>query len=65
VYNILIEVGVPMKLVRLIKICLNKTYSKARIGKNLFDAFLIQNTFLAFKLCFKISLGRSKKTGWD
>jgi hypothetical protein len=27
-YNILIEFGVPLKLVRLIKMCLNKTYSK-------------------------------------
>jgi hypothetical protein len=27
-YNILIEFGLPMKLVRLIKICLNKMYSK-------------------------------------
>jgi hypothetical protein len=25
-YNILIEVGVPMKLVRLTKMCLNKIY---------------------------------------
>jgi hypothetical protein len=27
-YNILLEFGVPKKLVRLIKICLNETYSK-------------------------------------
>jgi hypothetical protein len=27
-HNILIECGVPMKLVRLIKMCLNETYSK-------------------------------------
>jgi hypothetical protein len=26
--NILIEFGIPMKLVRLIKMCLNETYSK-------------------------------------
>jgi hypothetical protein len=32
-----------MKLVRLIKMCLNETYSEARIGKNLSDAFPIQN----------------------
>jgi hypothetical protein len=32
-YNILIEFGVPMKLVRLIKICLNERYSKVHIGK--------------------------------
>jgi hypothetical protein len=32
-----------MKLVRLIKICLNETYSKVRIGKHLSDNFPIQN----------------------
>jgi hypothetical protein len=42
-YNILIEFGVPMKLVRLIKMCLNETYSKVRIGKHLSDSFPIQN----------------------
>jgi hypothetical protein len=31
-YNILIEFGVPMKLVRLIRMCLIETYSKVRIG---------------------------------
>jgi hypothetical protein len=39
-YNILIEFGVPMKLVRLIKMCLNETYSKVRMGKYLSDSFL-------------------------
>jgi hypothetical protein len=34
-----------MKLVRLIKMCLNETYSKVRIGKHLFDSFPIQNGF--------------------
>jgi hypothetical protein len=42
-YNILIEFGIPMKLVRLITICLNETYSKVRIHKYLSDNFLIQN----------------------
>jgi hypothetical protein len=42
-YNILIEFGVPMKLVRLIKICLNETYGKVHIGKHLSEGFPIQN----------------------
>jgi hypothetical protein len=33
IYNILLEFGVPKKLVRLIKICLNETYSKVHVGK--------------------------------
>jgi hypothetical protein len=40
-YNILMEFGVPMKLVRLIKMCLNEMYSKVRIGKHLSDNFPI------------------------
>jgi hypothetical protein len=32
-----------MKLVRLIKMCLNETYSKVRVGKHLSDSFPIQN----------------------
>jgi hypothetical protein len=31
-YNILLEFGVPKNLVRLIKMCLNETYSKVRAG---------------------------------
>ena len=42
-YNILIESGVPIKLVRLIKMCLNETYSTVRVGKNLSDIFPIRN----------------------
>jgi hypothetical protein len=42
-YNILIEFGIPTKLVRLIKMCLNETYSKVRIVKYLSDGFAIQN----------------------
>jgi multidrug transporter EmrE-like cation transporter len=42
-YNILIEFGVLMKLVRLIRMCLNETYSKVCIGKHLTDGFPIQN----------------------
>jgi hypothetical protein len=42
-YSIPIEFGIPMKLVRLIKMCLNETYSKVHIGKHLSDTFPIQN----------------------
>jgi hypothetical protein len=42
-YNILLEFYISKKLVRLIKMCLNETYSKVRIGKLLSDKFLIQN----------------------
>jgi hypothetical protein len=42
-YNILIECGIPMKLVRLIKMCLNDTYSKVQMGKYLSYMFAIKN----------------------
>jgi hypothetical protein len=41
--NILIELGVPMKVVRLIKMCLNQTNSKVRKGKDLSDRCPNQN----------------------
>jgi len=42
-YNILIEFGFAMKLVRPIKLCLTETYSIVWIGKNLADLFPIRN----------------------
>ena len=42
-YNILIESGVPKKLLKLIKMCLTETYSRVRVGKNLSDMFPIRN----------------------
>jgi hypothetical protein len=56
-YNILIEFGVPMKLVRLIKICLNETHGKVDVGKHLSESFPIQNGLKqgdAFQLCFRV-----------
>jgi len=43
--NILLEFGIPMKLVRLIKICVNETYSRVRVGKHLSDMFPVRNGF--------------------
>ena len=42
-YNILIDCGIPKKLVRLIIMCLTETYSKVRVGKNLSDMFPNRN----------------------
>jgi hypothetical protein len=41
--NNLIEFGIPMKLVILIKMCLNETYSRAPVGRNLSETFPIKN----------------------
>jgi hypothetical protein len=62
-YSILLEFGIPKKLVRLIKMCLNETYSKVCVGKLLSDKFPIQNGLkqrdallpaIAFQFCFRI-----------
>jgi hypothetical protein len=59
-YNILIEFGVPIILVRLIKMCLKKIYSNAHIDKNLSDSFPTRSKtrrcFIAtaFQLCFRM-----------
>jgi sorting nexin-29 len=42
-YNILIEFGISMKPVRLIKMCLSETYSRVRVGKHLSATFPIKN----------------------
>jgi hypothetical protein len=42
-YNILIEFGVPMKLTRFIKMCLNRAYNEVHTCKYLSDSFPIQN----------------------
>jgi hypothetical protein len=51
----------PMKLVRLIKMCLNETYNKIRIGKHLSDTFPIKSGLkqrdALSPLLFKFALG--------
>jgi len=42
-YNIITALGIPMKLVRLIKMCLTETYSRVRVDKHLSDMFPIRN----------------------
>ena len=42
-YNILDEFGIPMKLVRLLKMCLNETSSRVRAGKHRSDMFPFMN----------------------
>ena len=57
--NILIEFGIPMKLVRLIKMCLTETYSGVLVGKNSSDMLPIRNRWkqgdvlLPLQLCFR------------
>ena len=42
-YNIIIGFGIPMKLVMLIKMCVNETCSRVSVGKNLSGMFAIRN----------------------
>jgi len=65
-YNILIEFGILMKLVRLIKMCLTETYSRVWVGKNLSDMFPIRNGLkqgdalspLLFNFALEYAIGR-------
>ena len=42
-YNVPIEFGIPMNVVRVIKMCLIETYSRVRVGENLSDLIPIRN----------------------
>ena len=52
VYNVLIEVVNLMKLIRLMNMYLNETYSRVRVGKNLSDISSSKNG-LKQRKCFK------------
>jgi len=71
--NIIIDFGIPVKMVRLIKMCQNETYSRVRVSKNLSDIFPIRNglkqgdafTPLLFNLALKYAIwGGSRKQEW-
>jgi len=42
-YNILVDFGRPVKMVRPIKMCLNETYSRVQLGKHLSEMLPIRN----------------------
>jgi len=42
-YKILIEFGIPKKLISVIKMSLTETYSRVRVGKNVSDRFPTRN----------------------
>jgi len=42
-YNILIQFGIPTRMLRLIKMCLTETQSRDRIGNHLSDMFSIKS----------------------
>jgi len=42
-YDILTEFGIPMKLLRLIKLCLKEAYNRVRVGEYLSDKFPVKN----------------------
>jgi hypothetical protein len=42
-YNILIDCGIPMKLVRLTNMCLNETCNRVQVGKHLSAMFPVRN----------------------
>ena len=69
-YDILIKFGVPKKLGRLIKICLDGTQSKVRIGNYLSSSFPIENRETPYRhyyliLLQNMLLGRCKKLTQD
>jgi len=71
-YNILIEFDFTMKLLRLLKMCLNSTYRRVGVGNHLSHMFPIMNgmkkwCFIAtsFHLCFRIHHSEgSGETEW-
>jgi hypothetical protein len=55
-YNILLEFCIPKKLVRLIQMSSNETYSKVYVSKHLSDTFPIQNDLIAIAFQFSLRI---------
>jgi hypothetical protein len=55
-YNILLEFGIPKMLVRLIKVCLNETYSEVHVGKINFLFRMGLNSEVLYHHCFSFLL---------
>ena len=72
-YNILIEFGIPMKLGRIIRMCLTVTFNRVRVGKNLSDIFTVRRVlkqgdalsplFLNFALEYAIRMVQVNQDG--
>jgi hypothetical protein len=72
-YNILIEFGICMKLVKLIKVCLNETYSEVCVGRHASDTFPVQSglnqgdalLLLLVSFTLEYAIRKIKKMRWD
>ena len=65
-YNILIEFDITMNVVKQIKMCVDETYTRVQVGKNLSGMFPIRNGLkqggalmpLLFNFAFEYAIGR-------
>jgi len=58
-YNNLIKFSIPMKLVRLIKVCLTQTHSRVLVGNHLSAMFPVRNGLkqeMFYRHCFSTFL---------
>jgi len=50
-YNFLNYFGIPIKLARLIKMCLKETYNRVQVGKDVSDMFPVTNGLKEVDVC--------------